>query len=392
MENQKFETNAIHVGEKPNVNNGGTGDVISPIHLSTTFARKDVDMPTAGYEYSRSLNPTRKSLEAKLASLENAKYGLAFASGMAAETSLLLALLNSGDHVIATDDLYGGTQRLFLKVFQPNYDIQFSLADTSKPKDVSNNIQANTKILWLESPTNPLLKICDIKELVNTVKSKGIITIVDNTFMSPYFQNPLDLGADIVIHSTSKFINGHSDSIGGAIMVNDHSLFEKIQFIQNSVGAIMSPFDSYMVLRGIKTLAARMRIHEENAQQIAHFLNSHPAIKKVIYPGLESHPQHEIAKKQMKGFGGMISLELVGDLDDAKKFVSSLEYFALAESLGGVESLIELPAPMTHASVPKEVREKLGITDSLVRISVGIENSVDLINDLRQALDKINVK
>lgn len=392
MENQKFETNAIHVGEKPNVNDGGTGDVISPIHLSTTFARKDVDMPTAGYEYSRSLNPTRKSLEAKLASLENAKYGLAFASGMAAETSLLLALLNSGDHVIATDDLYGGTQRLFLKVFQPKYDIQFSLADTSKLKDVSNNIQANTKILWLESPTNPLLKICDIKELVNTVKSKGIITIVDNTFMSPYFQNPLDLGADIVLHSTSKFINGHSDSIGGAIMVNDLGLFEKIQFIQNSVGAIMSPFDSYMVLRGIKTLAARMRIHEENAQQIAHFLNSHPAIKKVIYPGLESHPQHEIAKKQMKGFGGMISLELVGDMNDAKKFVSSLEYFALAESLGGVESLIELPAPMTHASVPKEVREKLGITDSLVRISVGIENSVDLINDLRQALDKINVK
>ncbi|NOZ48087.1 MAG: cystathionine gamma-synthase [Chlorobi bacterium] len=389
MKNQKFETNAIHVGEKPNIKEGGSGDVISPIHLSTTFARQDVDIPTAGYEYSRSLNPTRKALEAKLAALENAKYALAFSSGMAAETSLLLALLQTGNHVIATDDLYGGTQRLFLKVFQPNYNINFSLVNTGNSENIANSLQENTKLLWLESPTNPLLKISDIANIARTVKSKGVITVVDNTFMSPYFQNPLNLGADIVLHSTSKYINGHSDSIGGAIMTNNKDIYEKIQFIQNSVGAIMSPFDSYMVLRGIKTLAARMKVHGENAIQIANFLNQHPKVKKVIYPGLTSHPQHEIAKKQMKGFGGMISIELDGGINEAKKFVSSLNYFALAESLGGVESLIELPAPMTHASVPEKTREKLGITDSLVRISVGIENQDDLINDLKQALDKI---
>lgn len=384
----QFETNAIHEGEHPNFKEGGSGDVISPIHLSTTFARQDVNVPTDGYEYSRSLNPTRKALEAKLASLENANYGLAFASGLAAETSVILALLNSGDHVIATDDLYGGTQRLFLKVFQENFNINFTLVDTTNPENFVKKITPETKLLWIETPTNPLLKICDIEKLTQIAKSNNIISLVDNTFMSPYFQKPLELGTEISLHSTSKYINGHSDSIGGAIMLNNPDLFEKIQFVQNSAGAIMSPFDSYMVLRGIKTLSARMKIHEANAIQIANFLKKHPKVKEVIYPGLENHPQYEIAKKQMTGFGGMISIKLEGDLKDAKNFVSSLKYFALAESLGGVESLIELPASMTHASVPNEVREKLGIGDTLIRISVGIENVSDLLADLDNAFKK----
>lgn len=383
----QFETNAIHEGEHPNFKEGGSGDVIAPIHLSTTFARQDVDVPTDGYEYSRSLNPTRKALEAKLAALEDANYGLAFASGLAAETSVILALLKSGDHVITTDDLYGGTQRLFLKVFQENFNINFTLVDTTNAENFVKEITPETKLLWIETPTNPLLKICDIEKLTQIAKANNIISLVDNTFMSPYFQKPLKLGADISLHSTSKYINGHSDSIGGAIMLNNPDLFEKIQFIQNSAGAIMSPFDSYMVLRGIKTLSARMKIHEDNAFQIARFLKDHAKVKEVIYPGLENHPQHKIAKKQMTGFGGMISIELEGDLKDAKSFVSSLKYFALAESLGGVESLIELPASMTHASVPKKVREKLGISDTFIRISVGIENVDDLISDLKQALN-----
>jgi len=382
----KFSTKSIHIGEQPDFRDGASGDVITPLHLSTTFAREEVKTPTAGFEYSRSSNPTRKALEQKLAAIEKAKFGLAFASGLAAETSVLMALLKTGDHVIATDDLYGGTQRLFRKVFAANYGIDFSFADTSVAADIRDVITEKTKLIWLESPTNPLLKLTDIAEIAAIARQNGIVVVVDNTFMSPFFQNPLELGADIVLHSTSKYINGHSDSIGGAVMLLEKSLFEKIQFIQNSAGAILSPFDSYMVLRGIKTLSMRMTRHAENAYRIAEFLEHHPKVNKVIYPGLESYPQFELAKKQMSGFGGMITVELTGDIAGAEKFIKSLHYFSLAESLGGVESLIELPALMTHASVPPEDRVKLGITDTLIRISVGTEDADDLINDIETAL------
>ncbi len=385
----KFTTKSIHIGEEPDFKEGATGDVIAPIHLSTTFARDEVENPTAGYEYSRSLNPTRNAVQQKLAAIENANFGLAFSSGLAAETSVLIALLKSGDHVIATDDLYGGTQRLFRKVFQANYAIRFSFVDTSVSEKLEKAITPATKLIWIESPTNPLLKLSDIAKIAKIAKDKGITLVVDNTFMSPYFQNPLDLGADIVLHSTSKYINGHSDSIGGAVMLNDKLLFEKIRFIQNSVGAIMSPFDSYIVLRGIKTLSMRMEQHAANSRKIAEFLAQHNKVKKVIYPGLKSHPQYELAKKQMKGFGGMMSVELKGDINSTKNFIRNLHYFSLAESLGGVESLIELPALMTHASVPAEDRLKLGLSDTLIRISVGVEDVEDLISDLESALSLI---
>lgn len=382
----KFSTKSIHTGEVPDFREGASGDVIAPLHLSTTFAREEVETPTSGFEYSRSSNPTRKTLEQKLAAIEKAQFGLAFASGLAAETSVLMALLKTGNHVIATDDLYGGTQRLFRKVFATNYGIDFSFVDTSMPADIKSAITEKTKLIWVESPTNPLLKLSDIAEIATIAKQNGIVVVVDNTFMSPFFQNPLELGADIVLHSTSKYINGHSDSIGGAVMLNDKNLFEKIQFIQNSAGAILSPFDSYIVLRGIKTLSMRMKRHSENAQLIAEFLERHPSVKRVIYPGLASHPQFSLAKRQMSGFGGMITVELSGDLSGAERFIKSLHYFSLAESLGGVESLIELPALMTHASVPQEDRVKLGITDTLIRISVGVEDADDLINDMETAL------
>lgn len=386
MKTGKFETRAIHAGEAPNFKEGGTGDAVIPLHLATTFARKDVEVPTAGYEYSRSLNPTRNALEEKLAAIENANHALAFASGLAAESTILLVLIKSGAHVISMDDVYGGTQRLFRKVFADQYGVSFSFVDATVVENVANAIQENTQMIWLETPTNPMLKLSDIKAISELAKSKGILLVVDNTFMSPYFQNPLDLGADIVLHSTSKYINGHSDSIGGAVMVNDANLFEKIQFIQNSVGAIMSPFDSYMVLRGIKTLAVRMKQHQENAMTIATHLEAHPKVKKVIYPGLKSHPQHQLASEQMSGYGGMISIDLEGDLDTARNFLSKLKHFLLAESLGGVESLIEHPALMTHASVPAADREQLGISDTLIRVSVGIEDVDDLIEDLNKAL------
>jgi cystathionine gamma-lyase len=387
----QFTTKGIHIGEKPNFQEGATGDVIVPLHLSTTFARKEVEVPTAEYEYSRSLNPTRKALESKLAAIEKAKYGLAFSSGLGAETTVLLSLLQSGDHVITTDDLYGGTQRLFRKVFTANYGINFSFVDSSNPARVEDAIREETKMIWIETPTNPMLKMTDIARIALIAKEHNLILVVDNTFMSPYFQNPLELGADIVLHSTSKYINGHSDSIGGAVMVNREDLYERLQFMQNSAGAMMSPFDSYLVLRGIKTLSLRMRQHEKNAGEVANFLSDHPKVKKVIYPGLPSHPQHELAQEQMTGFGGMLAIELKGELKDAKLFLSKLKYFALAESLGGVESLIELPALMTHGSVPVEDRKKLGITDTLIRVSVGIEETEDLVEDLEQALEAIDL-
>lgn len=390
----RFETRAIHVGETPNFKEGGTGDAVAPIHLTSTFAREDVEHPTQGYEYSRSKNPTRGALELRLASLEEADFGLAFASGMAAETTLLLALLKSGEHIIAFDDLYGGTKRLFNQIFNPNFSVQFSYVDARNISEIESAILPNTKIIWLETPTNPLLKLCNIRLIAERIKKINqlrneqdkIWLVVDNTFMSPYFQRPLTLGADIVLHSTTKYINGHSDSIGGAIMLKDKALFDKIRFAQNAAGAILSPFDSYLVMRGIKTLAVRMKQHQSNAQNLSEWLEKHPKVTKVHYPGLKSHPDHALAKEQMLGFGGMVSFTLEGELQQAKKFINRLQYFLIAESLGGVESLIEIPSLMTHSGIPKAEREKVGLMDNLIRVSVGIENIDDLIQDLEQAL------
>ncbi len=383
----RFETKAIRIGEEPDIENG-SGDVVSPIHLSTTFARKRVDMLPGGYEYSRTANPTRDALERKLAALEDARFGLAFSSGMATETTALLALLRSGDHVIAFDDLYGGTKRLF-RTFGRNFGVDFTYVDARDPDEVASAVKDNTRMIWLETPTNPLMKMCDIEEISEIAHDKGIIVAVDNTFATPYFQNPLKLGADIVVHSTTKYINGHSDSVGGAIMLSDEEMHERLRFHQNSSGAILSPFDSYMTLRGIKTLAVRMREHERNAMRIAEYLESHPKVRRVYYPGLESHPQHGLAKKQMSGYGGMISFEIYDTVKDATKFAESLRLFSLAESLGGVESLIEIPALMTHSSVPEEERRHIGISDTLIRMSVGIENVEDLIEDIEGAMEAL---
>jgi cystathionine gamma-lyase len=385
----KFETLAIHVGEEPNFKEGATGDVAMPIHLTSTYAREKVDVPTAGYEYSRTENPTRDALQLRLAALENAKHALAFSSGLGAETSLVLGLLKAGDHIVAFDDLYGGTRRLLTRVFQERFNIEVSYVDARDPQEVEKAMRANTRLVWLETPTNPLLKLCDIRAISEIAHKTDAVVVVDNTFMSPYFQQPLNLGADIVMHSTTKYINGHSDSIGGALMMNDGELYEKLKFVQNAAGAILSPFESYLILRGTKTLAVRMRQHQENALQIARYLENHPKVVRVIYPGLESHPQHELAKRQMSGFGGMVSAELDTSLAKAKQFVESLKYFALAESLGGVESLVELPALMTHASVPAEERQKIGLSDGLVRFSVGIENVEDLLSDIENALKSV---
>ena len=381
-----FETQAIHVGEEPNLRPGGSGDVAVPIHLSSTFARAKIDTPTNGYEYSRSANPTRDALEQRLAVLEAARYGLAFASGSAAQLVILLTLLKSGDHVVAFDDLYGGTRRLFRRIFNGVMQVEFSYVDARQVSNVAEALQDNTRLIWVESPTNPLMKLCDIAAIAELAHSRNIPLVVDNTFMSPYFQKPLNLGADIVMHSTTKYLNGHSDSVGGALMLSDEELYQRLKFNQNSTGAILSPFDSYLVLRGTKTLALRMQQHQRNALQIATYLSSQPQINTVHYPGLQSHPHHELAARQMSGFGGMIACELKGGLQAATRFLEHLKIFALAESLGGVESLVEHPARMTHASIPAAEREKIGIRDSLIRLSVGIENVADLIEDITVAL------
>jgi cystathionine gamma-lyase len=384
----KFRTKSIHAGEKPNYKEGGTGDAVMPIHLSTTFARKELETPTGGFEYARSQNPSRKAVETKFAALEDAKYGLGFSSGMAAESTILLALVKSGDHIVCMDDIYGGTQRLFKRVFAEKYNVKFSFVDATKNERVEEAIQDNTALIWIETPTNPLLKVCDIAGIAKIAKEKRVLLAVDNTFMSPYFQNPLKLGADIVMHSTSKYINGHSDSIGGAVMCDDTAIYEQIKFMQNAVGAIMSPFDCYLIARGIKTLGPRMEQHQKNAIYLAKILEAHPKVNKVMYPGLESHPQHALAKEQARGFGAVISFEIKGDAQNAKNFLESLQHILLAESLGGVESLIGYPAQMTHASVPAAEKIAMGITDNLIRFSVGIEDPEDLKKDLLQALDK----
>ena len=384
----EFETKAVHMGEEPDLERG-SGDVVVPIHLSSTFARKKVNEPTQGYEYSRTGNPTREALEKRLAALEDASFGLAFASGMAAESTLAITLLHTGDHVLAFDDLYGGTRRLFNRILDPHFKVEVTYADARDLRRTKEAIRSNTRLIWLESPTNPLMKICDIAAIAEIAREASIPVVVDNTFLSPYFQKPLRLGAKVVVHSSTKYLNGHSDSVGGAVMLSDEDLYRQLKFNQNAMGAILSPFDSFLVLRGIKTLAVRMREHERNAVRFANYLKEHPKVRKVNYPGLKSHPQHALANRQATGHGGMLSFEIKGGLEEAKRFLESVRLFALAESLGGVESLIEHPALMTHASVPKEIREQGGLTDSLIRVSVGIEHIDDLIADFDQAFQKI---
>jgi cystathionine beta-lyase/cystathionine gamma-synthase len=372
-----FATRAIHAGQDPDP---GTGAVSVPIYQTSTFAQDAVGV-NKGYDYARSGNPTRTALEVALAALEGGKYGLAFASGLAAETTVALSL-SAGDHVICGDDVYGGTFRLFDKVFK-HLGITFNYVDTSDVDHVAAAIRPETKLIWLETPTNPMLKLADIAAITALAKPKGILTVVDNTFGTPYFQRPLSLGADITLYSTTKYLGGHSDVVGGAVVLNDQALYERLKFLQNAAGGVPGPFDSWLVLRGIKTLAVRMRAHESNALAIAKFLEKHPQVEKVIYPGLPSHPQHELAKRQMSGFGGMISLILKGGEAAGRALVERTKLFTLAESLGGVESLIELPAAMTHASV---AGSELEVPAGLVRISVGIEDEADLLADLEAAL------
>ena len=380
---QGFDTRAIHAGQEPDPT---TGAIMTPIYTSSTYVQESPGVHK-GYDYSRSINPTRKALEACVADLEGSSYGYAFSSGMAA-CSTVLEVLNSGDHVIAMDDLYGGTYRLFEDVRKRSAGLEFTFSDLSDFSTVESSIRNNTKMIWVETPTNPLLKIVDLKKIAKFAKENNLISVCDNTFCSPYIQNPLELGFDIVVHSATKYLNGHSDLIGGIVVCSNHKteLAEQILYLQNAIGSIMNPFDSFLLLRSLKTLAVRMERHCENAMQIASFLDSHEAIEKVIYPGLQSHPQHDLAKKQMKRYGGMLTLILKGGLDSARLFLERTEIFSLAESLGGVESLIEHPAIMTHASIPSDVREEIGITDGLVRLSVGIESLDDLIQDLKVAL------
>ncbi len=377
---QGFSTRAIHAGQEPDPT---TGAISTPIYQTSTYVQDGV-AKHKGYEYARTQNPTRGALEACLASLEDAQYGICFSSGMGA-ISALMNYFEKGDHVVASDDLYGGTYRIFEKVFR-SYGLEFTYVDAANLSNIERAIWPNTKMFFLETPTNPLLKIVDLAGASKLAHRSNIIVAVDNTFATPYWQNPLNFGADVVLHSTSKYLGGHCDVVGGAILTSHDKIYERVKFCQNAVGSVPGPMDAFLVLRGVKTLALRMERHEANAGQIARFLKSHPKVKKVNYPGLPEHPGHETAKKQMRGFGGMISFEVKGGLEESKRVCERTEIFSLAESLGGVESLIEHPALMTHASVPKEVREEKGITDSLIRISVGIEDGADLMADLEQAL------
>lgn len=378
-----FETRAIHAGQEPDPT---TGAIMTPIYMTSTYVQASPGVHK-GYEYSRTHNPTRKAYESCLASLEGGTHGFAFASGLAA-SMVVMQMLKSGDHVVAGDDMYGGTFRLFDKVLRPSSNFNFNYVDFTS-KNWESAITAQTKLVWLETPTNPMLKIADIASICKVAHAKGALVAVDNTFMSPYYQRPLELGADLVVHSTTKYIGGHSDLVGGAIVVKDKTLAERIQFLSNAIGPNESAFDAFLAMRSLKTLAIRMRAHQENALAVAEFLKGHPKAERVIYPGLPQHPQHALAKSQMKGFGGIVTLVIKGGMAETRTFLESVRVFSLAESLGGVESLVNHPAIMTHASVPAETRKALGITDSLVRLSVGIETQSDLIQDLKQALDKV---
>ncbi|AQX02463.1 cystathionine gamma-synthase [Elizabethkingia anophelis] len=381
----KFNTKVIHGNQHAEPH---TGSVNVPVFLTSTFAQKSPGQLRAGYEYSRGANPTRQALEDALASIENGARGLAFGSGLAA-IDCVLKLLNPGDEVIAVDDLYGGTYRMFTRLFQ-KYQLKFTFVNFDDVSKIAELINDKTKLIWLETPTNPLMKLVDIKAVADLIQGKDILLAVDNTFASPYLQQPLDLGADIIMHSATKYLGGHSDVVAGALVAKTEELGEKLHFIQFASGGILGPHDSYLVLRGIKTLALRMQRHSENGIKVAQFLEKHPAIEHVFYPGLESHPQNDLAKKQMKDFGGMVSFTFKsGKKEDSVKFLENLRVFTLAESLGGVESLANHPAMMTHASIPAEKRAELGITDDLVRLSAGIEDIEDLLQDLEQALNAI---
>lgn len=374
-----FSTIAIHAGNEPD---SATGAVSVPIYQTSTYAQEELGKHK-GFEYARTQNPTRLALEKNIAALENADYGYAFASGMSA-IDAVLKLVKAGDHVVCGDNTYGGTYRLFDKVLS-NYGIEFDFIDTSDISNLENAFKPNTKMVFVETPTNPVMTVTDLQSVSDLAHAHGARVVCDNTFMSPYFQQPINFGVDIVVHSTTKYLNGHSDSIGGFVALNNEKDSEWIKFIQNGIGAILSPFDSFLVLRGTKTLAVRMEAHDKNGRAVASFLAEHPKVQKVYYPGLLDHPQHELAKRQQTGFGGMVTFE-TGSLENAKKVLENVKLCTLAESLGGVESLISHPATMTHASVPAEKRQELGITDGLVRVSVGIEDIEDIISDLDQAL------
>jgi cystathionine gamma-lyase len=380
----KFGTKAVHAGVEPDPS---TGAIMTPIYQTSTYVQES-PAKHKGYAYARGANPTRNSLQKSLAALENGKFAICFSSGMGA-TDAVIKLLNPGDEVITTNDLYGGSYRMFRRVFE-KYGIKFHFIDLTKTANIEPLVNKNTKLFWLETPTNPLMNIIDIKACVDIARKNKIIVAVDNTFASPYLQNPLDLGADIVMHSVTKYLSGHSDVIMGALVMNDENLYKELAFIQNSCGAVPGPQDSFLVLRGVKTLHLRMERHCFNGKKIAEFLKNHPKVKQVYWPGFADHPNHEIAKKQMHDFGGMLSFTLKDDsLDKATQLMESVELFALAESLGGVESLINHPASMTHASIPKEERVKNGLVDSLIRLSIGVEDVEDLIADLTQALSKV---
>ncbi len=380
----RFATLAIHSHQAPDEE---TGAVIVPIYQTTTFAQEEAGKHK-GYDYSRSGNPTRTALEGCLADLEGGRHGLCFASGLGALTTLSMALFRPGDHILCADDVYGGTYRFFDKVFRP-FGVDIEFIDMSNPEAVVAKVTPKTKALYIETPTNPLLKLVDIQAMVTIAKEKGLISILDNTFASPYFQQGFRLGVDIILHSTTKYIGGHSDVVGGALILRDDTYAKELRFYQNSLGATPDPLACFLTLRGLKTLAVRMKAHEANALALAQFMEAHPAIESVIYPGLPSHPQHALAKAQMSGFGGMISVRVRGGATEAQTFMKSLKLFTLAESLGGIESLIELPAVMTHASIEPHIRQALGITDNLIRMSVGIEDVADLQQDIAQALDKV---
>ena len=379
----KFDTKVIHAAIKPD---SDTGSIVTPMHQTATYAMEKVGKDK-GYDYTRSANPTREIMEYHLAALDNGKYGIAFASGMAAIDSCL-KLLKSGDHIICSDDVYGGTYRLFDQLLV-NYDLHFSFVDTSIPDKVENEITPETKMIWVETPTNPLLKITDLNAISKIAKKNDLLFAVDSTFSTPVFLKPLDFGVDLVMHSTTKYITGHSQLIGGILITNRKDLANKLKFAQKTIGAIPSPFDCWLTLLGVKTLDVRMKKHEENAIKVAEYLNNHPKISSLTYPGLSSHPMYHVAKEQMSGFSGMISFELEGGMAAGKKFLNSVKLALLAESLGSVETMVLHPASMTHGDVPKEFRLSHGFSDGLVRISVGIENVDDIIDDFKQALEKV---
>ncbi len=380
-----FATDAIHAGQKPDPE---TGAIIVPLYQTSTYVQEEIGKHK-GYEYARTQNPTRGALEANIAALEKGTHGIAFASGMAA-INAMMTLFAQGDHVVASDTVYGGTYRLFEQILR-KFGMDFSWIDTSRVENVERAIRPETKLIYVETPTNPVMSISDIAAIAEISRRRGLKLAVDNTFLSPALQRPIELGADIVIHSTTKFLNGHSDSVGGILVVKDAAMAERLHFIQNAAGAILSPFDSWLVLRGTKTLAVRMKEHETNGRRVAEYLDRHPAVAKVYYPGLESHPGHELAKRQQHGFGSMIAFD-TGSLENANAVLRSVRLCSLAESLGGVETLISHPATMTHASIPRAERERIGITDGLVRISVGIEDVEDLIADLEQALAHVRMQ